>query len=203
MHLLEAQMNLAFAEENYKLANNYGQKLLELQVRTSNYEKIVSTLEVLHKANKFLGNQSQELHFFKERTRINDSINNIRKLNAFTYYQTIYETEKRDIQIANQNTEIKLLDAKNRVQFQWMLLIAITLFSLGSYFYFISKRNRERIESEKNKRELAQQKIKAAHLENSLLNKEIEYKKKDLTNFAVEITYQDRAQIMFPDKDEN
>lgn len=188
MQFLEAQMNLSFAEKNYKSSNNVGQKLLELQLKTSDYEKIVSTLEVLFKANGALGNQSQELYYFKERTRINDSINDIRKLNAFTYYQTLYETEKRDIQIANQSTEIKLLDAKNRVQFQWMLLIAMALLSIGAYFYFISKRNKERAEFEKNKKKLAQQKTKATQLENVLLNKEIEYKKKDLTNFAVEIS---------------
>jgi len=64
----------------------------------------------------------------------------------------------------------------------------MALLSIGAYFYFISKRNKERAEFEKNKKKLAQQKTKATQLENVLLNKEIEYKKKDLTNFAVEIS---------------
>ncbi len=189
INFLDAQMNLFFAEKSYPAADSVGVELLNLIIDSLNYEDILSTLEVLFKVNHAMGNFNKELIYFKKHTHIKDSVNNIRKLNAFSYYQTLYETEKQYILIANQNTEIKLLDAKNREQFQWILLIGISLFSSGIYFYFSSRRNKEQIELEKTKRELALEKMKATLLENNLLNKRINYKIKDLTNFAVEIQH--------------
>lgn len=198
MNFLKAKTNLLFAEKKYKLADSLGRQLLQLQQSTSNYEEVLSTTEVLFKANKALGKQNRELYYFKEHTRIKDSINSVIKVNALSYYQTLYETEKRDAQIAGQVAAIDLLSVQNKIQFQWMLLIVLTLFSIAAYFYFRSKRNKEKAKLEKSKKELIEQKNKAVNLENALLNKEIEYKKKDLINFAVEITQnQQWAKILY------
>ena len=198
LNFLEAKTNLLFAEKNYKMADSLGRILLQLQRSTSNYENILSTLEVLYKANNALGHRDRELDYFKEHAKINDSINSVLKVNAFSYYQTLYETEKRDAQIANQISAIELLAVKNKVQFQWMLLVVITLLSIGIYFYVNNKKNREKVDNEKNKKALAQQKLVAINLENDLLNKEIEYKKKDLINFAIEISQnQQWAKILY------
>ena len=51
----------------------------------------------------------------------------------------------------------------------------------GLFFYFTSKKNKQKTEIAKNKKAIADMK-------NDLLNKEIEYKKKDLSRFAFNIS---------------
>ena len=203
MNFMDAQMHLFFAEKKYGAADSLGRNILELQTNSTDYEDILSTLEVLFLANREMGNVSKDFEYFRKHTHIKDSVNNIRKLNSFSYYQALYEKEKRDILIGSQSTEILLLDAKNSIQFQWTLLITTSLLSLGIYFYFFRKRNKEKIEFEKTKKELALQKMKAVELNNDLLNKDINYKKKDLTNFAIEIRQNQQWARILLEKFEN
>jgi len=198
LNLLESQMKMLFAEKNYALANQVGKKMLALEYETTkSYQSLLETLEILYKSNRALGNEHLDFYYFKEHTRINDSINNIKKINAFSYYQTLYESKKRENQIKNQITEIKLLDAKNDLQFQWMLIIGLTLFGISFFFYLNNKRNKQKAIIEKSKKMLTEQELKSTNLQNDLLNKEIEFKKKDLTNFAIEITQnQEWAKIL-------
>ena len=49
-----------------------------------------------------------------------------------SYYQTLYETEKRDLKIASQKKDINLLEAQKKIQTQWLVFG-----SLGTLFLFV------------------------------------------------------------------
>lgn len=187
MNLLESEMVFAFEKGDFDTAVIKAEALLDLKEGSNKYESLLSTLAVISEAYGALGNESKELRYFKEYSQIKDSINTVHKLNAFSYYQALYETEKRDNRIAQQHHEIKLLHTKNELQFQWMLLGTVVLFLIGCYFYFLNKTNKAKAKSEAIQKALAQQHIKSAQLENDLLNRDLEYQNKDLINFAVEI----------------
>ena len=197
-YFLEAKSHLLFAKKDYVQAIVNGEKLLKMQRKALNYENILSTLNILYQANAILGNDSIAFSYFKEHTRINDSINSVLKVNGLSYYQTLYETEKRDAEITSQKSEIELLDEKSKVQYQWILLLALSILIILIALYLVQTKSKQKAEINKNKQTLDQHKIKATKLENHLLNKEIEYKKKDLVNLAIEITQnQEWANVLF------
>jgi signal transduction histidine kinase len=64
----------------------------------------------------------------------------VTKTNALAYYQTLYETEKRDATIQNQKAEITLLDTQNKIKSQWLLLGGLGLIAVFSIVYLIRSR---------------------------------------------------------------
>lgn len=129
----KAIKKLAFAEKDYKKAKTLGIEHLNI-VSTSN------DIKGKRKAQKFLSEVYEKLNspdealsFYKASKKIEDSIQSVQKTKALAYYQTLYETAKRDKKIEEQNSEIALLDEQNKRKKQtlWFsILVLIALFSI-------------------------------------------------------------------------
>ncbi|WP_422105436.1 tetratricopeptide repeat-containing sensor histidine kinase [Winogradskyella sp.] len=117
------------------------QKALELLQDINDVEGIFEAYERLGKIYKRLGDLENAYVYNTKFIALKDSVNNIQKANALSYYQTLYETEKRDAKIAAQDNEITVLDQKNKVKQQWMLFGGIGLLVLFLVLYLMrSKR---------------------------------------------------------------
>lgn len=123
--------------------------------------------------NKFLGNFRDALADHEMFKAVNDTIFNAAKSQQIEELRTIYETEKKEQQIAIQENEIVLLEEKQRAAtLQNTLLIVgilalISLFGL-SYYGIRQKMKRNKLEKEKVDAELA-------------------FKKKELTSHAMHL----------------
>ena len=65
----------------------------------------------------------------------------MQNISVLAYYQTLYETEKRDSKIKNQEVDIELLNTKNKVKNQWLLFGGLGLLSLFGFLIMIRSRN--------------------------------------------------------------
>ncbi len=133
-------------------------------LRTAYLEKSI-VLEKMDQHKKALIN-------FKESKKVSDSIYNIEKINAVEELKTIYETEKKEAQIALQNGEIKTLNAQAENDRLTKTLYGIGMFSFIAiagllYFGFKQRMKRNRIEREKQE---------------EIYKQEIEFKKKELAS---------------------
>lgn len=61
--------------------------------------------------------------------------------NQVIYYQTIYETEKRDLQLEAQQKNIALLNTREKVRSQWYLIGALLLFGVFGTLLLVRSRN--------------------------------------------------------------
>lgn len=61
--------------------------------------------------------------------------------NQLIYYQTIYETEKRDLKLEAQQKNIALLKSRERVRSQWYLISALLLLGIFGTILLIRSRN--------------------------------------------------------------
>ncbi|WP_298514051.1 sensor histidine kinase [uncultured Kordia sp.] len=126
-----------FKEKKYTKAKEVAIQLLSLLKNSSSYEDDMEANNILHSIEEKLGNKEAAYNYYKTYTKIKDSIESVKKTNALAYYQTLYETEKRDATIQHQEAEITLLDTKNKIKSQWLLLGGLGLLSLFIIAYLI------------------------------------------------------------------
>lgn len=128
------------ATKNYKKALVNAQNTLDIHLSSNNTEGIYETYGKLTKIYKELNDFENAFTYSSKYNQFKDSINSAQKARALSYYQTLYETEKRDYKIADQTSEISLLDAKNKINRQWMLFGGIGLLVLFAFIYLTRSR---------------------------------------------------------------
>lgn len=117
---LDAKMRLTFAKKKYRESEKYGLAYLKLKRQSSEYEETQEAEHFLSKIYKTLGDREKALKHYENFAKLKDSISNVQKLRVLSYYQTLYETEKRDLKIQTQQSDIELLHTKNKLKTQWL-----------------------------------------------------------------------------------
>jgi len=106
----------------------------------------------LSKIYKALGDVDNSYKHYVDYITLKDSVNSVQKTQALTYYQTLYETEKRDAKIAEQESKIVLLDQQNKTKNSWILFGGISLLTIFTiiYLYRLRKYAKRKEELQQN-----------------------------------------------------
>jgi signal transduction histidine kinase len=138
--IVNAKRFLFFTKGNYKNALTYSIEFLAiLQNRNAPIDDIFMAEQFLaevYKANGDDINYNKHLlnHYINK-----DSVSNIQKLKALSYYQTLYETEKRDLEIVNQKASIGILNLQNKNKTQLLIFGSLGLLILfGAIMFYRS-----------------------------------------------------------------
>ncbi|MEP1486872.1 MAG: sensor histidine kinase [Algibacter sp.] len=129
-----------FATNDFNKALIEAQKALNILIDANHAEGIHETYNRLSRIYKGLNDFENAYVFSMKYVKFKDSINSIQKATALSYYQTLYETEKRDFKIADQEAEIFLLDSENKLNRQWMLFGGAGLLLLFLIAYLLRSR---------------------------------------------------------------
>ena len=167
------------AEAQYAKAIGLPQKAIQLltsvlpQVQESNDASM--TMEVhqeLSEAYTAYGDYRNALTSFQNYTRLKDSIFDRTKTNALAYYQTLYETEKKESEIQQQQNAIEVLASQNENKQRLIVFGGIGL--LLTFFIILLYRNRLHLKRENQ--------LQASYSKNLLLSQDLERKRisKDL-----------------------
>jgi len=138
---LEALKEVEFVRKNYSNAIAYGEEYLLLMREAKQYEEIEFGENFLYRAYDAIGNTDKSFFHFRNYTALKDSINQAQKIRVLSYYQTLYETEKRDLTIQAQETNIALLEAKNKAKSQRILIIGLGFIFLFAFVWIMRSRN--------------------------------------------------------------
>ena len=138
---IETLKELAFAKGNYNEALTYGKQHLAIQRAQDNYETLYNAEKFLANVYTALGDTNNSNEHLVAYYGIKDSINTVKKVQTLSYYQTIYETEKRDLKIEAQESDIALLNAKEKVRSQWYIIGVITLLGIFGIVVLLRARN--------------------------------------------------------------
>ncbi len=158
-------------EDNYRSAlvdyyisiQDYNKALTEA-AWTLDYRKSIGEIrgsylieEKLAHIYKMLGDIKNSYKHYIAYVTLKDSVSSVQKTKALLFYQTLYETEKRDFQISEQQSEISVLDQQHKIKNQWLIFGGLSL-SLGfTIIYLIHSRNFSR--KEKHNQELFSQEL--------------------------------------------
>ncbi len=131
-------------------AENNAKKGLQVAQETQTKENIESALDLLSKINEQLGNYKTALDFHKQYKVLGDSLYNSTKSKQIAELQMLYETEKKESEIALQKEEITNLNQKAKIEelktaFLSAVLIAILVISGLIIFGVYQKMKRARL----------------------------------------------------------
>ncbi|MCF7560238.1 tetratricopeptide repeat protein [Sabulilitoribacter multivorans] len=162
-----------YKQNNMQMAMKYANDAIKLadSVKLPNMLSLSYELRSnIYKKGRSYGPALEDFTTFK---MIQDSLYHIEKAKEIEKLKAIYETEKKELQIAQQETAISLLEQEARInKLQKILLggglvLSLLLFGLGLY--------------------AIRQKMKRNRLEKERVKAELDFKKKELTTHALHL----------------
>ncbi|WP_299228098.1 tetratricopeptide repeat protein [uncultured Psychroserpens sp.] len=160
------------AQKKYSEAIIYLKKsdAIATKLELNGLKPIVNKL--LSKSYEALNNHQESLKHYKVYEDLSSDIYNTESTNRFSELQTIYETEKKEAEIALQNEQIKSLNIQAKNDRLTKTLYGIGMFSFLAissllYFGFTQRIKKNKIEREKQE---------------AIYKQEIEFKKKELAS---------------------
>ncbi len=132
-----AMAHYEFAKGNYKRAALLGEREYANMKNTRFYEGIYMAHGFLARAYDSLGDLGRAHEHLRAHHRIKDSVGSVQKANGFSYYQALYEAEKKDSEIAAQQSEIELLNARNKAKNMWLTFGGLGILATFLILYLV------------------------------------------------------------------
>lgn len=138
---LNATRHLNFAKRNYAESIALSKEQLAMEHQSNNLSAIQDLEQFLSQVYEKMGDYQKSSQHLKIYHQIRDSIFSVQKTNTLGYYQTLYETEKKDRKIQAQQSSISLLNSKNNLKNLWTFIGILLL--LGVFVLLWTLRSRK------------------------------------------------------------
>jgi len=138
----KAKCYYLFKIKKYKQAQQLISELLSKE-RTSNRGDFIMEMNMLlSKTYEKLGDSRKAYTYHKIYSKTKDSLRNVTKLNALSYYQTLYEAELKEKEISKQKSAIVILAKKNEAKKRLLFFgtVGLILSALIMYLFVIRLR---------------------------------------------------------------
>lgn len=126
----------ALAHDRFDEAEMLAVKALKGVKASRDVQSIIRIEKLLGEIFEKKGLPARAIYHYKNYARIKDSVFNSVSRKKYAFVQTQFETEKKDLEIAQQKQSIALLNAENKEKTYWMLFGTMLLLS-GSGFLWI------------------------------------------------------------------
>lgn len=182
-HILIYQINRAkylMSIKKYKEAKSILKRLIEKR-RIKEAKQLAEVCELMGNIYKATNENSEALKYYLRFQKLKDSVFSVHKTNMLSYYQILYETEKKESEIASQELDLQsqqqVISAKERQQYYFVIGLLVLLLILIGLFFFI-----KRIRTE-------QRKVAESLIEKELLLKEIHHRVKNNLQIVYGLMY--------------
>lgn len=177
-----ANIGLVMRElKQYDKSIQYSSDALAISKEYQYNKLIVDFSKDLAETHKELGDYKTSVEYYETFNLLSDSLLNNKVKQEVDALQLAYEKEREEQNLVAQEQEIIAL--KQERQLSLFANAGILLFALfgGTFLWLFFSRN-------KAKRQLIEEKLKNQELEKERLEKELNFKTQDLTNFALDIS---------------
>ncbi len=171
-HYRTALADYYIATKDFNKAVIEGEWVLNYHKRKKNIWGTYHMDERLSQVYEALGDVKKSYAHYTDFVTLRDSVNSVKKAKGLSYYQTLYETEKRDFKISSQASEIELLDKQNTIKRQWLLFGGSGLILIFAIIYLIRSRNFSRKEKQ-NQEHFSQELIKAQEEQRTIVGRDL------------------------------
>ena len=133
-----------FQTKEYDSAAFYAKKLLKNTKELNHSEATMEAYLLLSSILENSRDYKNSLYYKNAYLKINDSIRSSSATNALAYYQTLYETEKKEKELALKNANINLLKTKNsNLKKTGIFITSVVILLFGFGYLYSNKKNLE------------------------------------------------------------
>lgn len=122
-----SKANYYIKTRDYKLALDFANKKMESSRKLNHTEDLMDAYLLLSELFYNLNDFEKSLENKNKYYAIKDSVFNQKAANSLAYYQTLYETEKKEKELVEKNTNIQLLEKDNDTFKKLSFIIGIAL----------------------------------------------------------------------------
>jgi len=142
LHYYGANARFNLAKGDSQRAFDFAREKLRVATELNIEESILDSNKLLAEIAKELGYYEQGLEYSTRYADLRDSIYNRGVANSLAYYQTLYETERKEKELAEQTANVQLLERNNETfrRLLWFGGLA-ALFALGIVLMFRRQRH--------------------------------------------------------------
>ncbi len=141
---LDSKISVLRAENNNTEALKLAKEKFDHLNGKQSFIEQYRTRKTLAELYQAIGNTALANKEWLSYYKIKDSITNVQNVKSLSYYQTLYETEKKDSKIKDQESSLELLETKSRVRNQWFIIAAI-LGGLGFVIFYLTTQFKQKI----------------------------------------------------------
>ncbi len=128
---LHAKALMAKNTGNLSLANQFGNESLAAAKASKNMDHLIMSYKLLSEIYSDQDNLKKALEAIKSRDFYKDSIFTANRTTTFSYYQSLYETEKKERELVVKTNEIETLKTTNHARLRLVGLGVIFLIVVG------------------------------------------------------------------------
>gem|GEM_PF-263100 len=152
-----AKSNYLISKEEYPEALLYANKKLENAKKIGYEDEILDSYLLLSEIYKKMGDFKNSLAYKEIYIHTKDSLYNRNNVNSLAYYQTQLETEKKEKELVEKNTNIQLLEKDSETYKKTMFLVSFAIALL--FGVILLYRNRQNLKNNKFLQEKFSQKL--------------------------------------------
>lgn len=134
--LLIARSLMAKNKGESKEAIRFANEALNVAKESKHMDYILNVYELLEDLNSKAGNFEQALEAQTIRMNFKDSIFAANQAATFSYYQTLYESEKKELEIITKSQEIDSINAESESRIRLFAIIILSLIIIAVLFFF-------------------------------------------------------------------
>lgn len=180
------QCKYLFFNGEYKNAEKLATNTLGQAKKWGEVNLVIDLNDLLYKLYSKTGEYEIALNYLEQKKSLEDSIFSIEKANAFSYYQTLHETEVKEKEILEQNVAIELLQKDKTIEQSkkrlWVFVLSVIILIALTIIYLIRQRAERlklKIENHKKELEIFTSELLDKSREYELLSSELEVLKED------------------------
>ena len=171
-HYKIAKVAILEGEKKYEEAIALLKEVILFSEEGKSNDHLVDLKEQLAQLYNKTGNTTASYKAFQEYNTLKDSLFNVQKTNALTYYQTLYETEKKEKELVTKNASIEALKEENQAKKRLLgfSIAGLSLLFLCVFLY----RNKQHLKKSKIQQEdFSQQLLLSQEEERERISKDL------------------------------
>lgn len=129
--LIYAEALIKKNQNDLKAANNLALEYVNLVATSKDLDHQIRGMELLADTYAALGNQKDATRTWQRLYQFKDSVDAVNQSVSFTYYQTLYETEKKERELLNKSREIEEINLKSEAKTRMFLFLIGGLVVIG------------------------------------------------------------------------
>ncbi|WP_111609957.1 tetratricopeptide repeat-containing sensor histidine kinase [Algoriphagus yeomjeoni] len=169
---LNAKALLEYSQGNYLTANQLANVSLDAARQSKNMDHLIKAYKLLGDTYNELGQSEKAFEIRQKLTHYTDSIFASNQATTFSYFQTLYETERKEKEILTKTQEIESISRQNQARLRLISIIIIFLIIAGVVIFLWKNLQHEKKKKEMQSR-FSQELLKNQEAERVRISKDL------------------------------